>query len=393
MEHTGAQRLIERILEQGVQVVVGIPGGSILPLYDALHGSSLRHVLARHEQGAAFIAQGMARSTGVPGVCLATSGPGATNLLTALADAERDSVPLVAITAQVARDRIGTRAFQEADIAAMAAPCVKQVFQPASADELDRTVPQAFDAARSGRPGPVLIDIPKDVFLERCSGPAVPARIGPPTPGPSPDRLELERARGLLEASRRPMLLAGAGACRGRTPGILAELCSRTGTPLASTLLGLGALPTGHPSFIGMAGMHGHPCANHALERADLLVVVGARLDERLVGDQDRFAHRAKIVRIDVDGTQARRHRCDALLHARADDALDALFVPGRGADIRAWLEEIESLRERHPLARQEAHGIVAAVAEAAGRDAIFSTDVGQHQMWAAQSCPVQEPR
>lgn len=300
METNGAERIIEILIDHGIDTVAGIPGGSILPLYDALHGSRLRHVLARHEQGAAFIAQGIARSSGRIGVCLATSGPGATNLVTGIADAWRDSIPLLAITGQVPRGLIGTQAFQEIDIASMAAHCTKAVHRVERAADLDRIVPEAIILAMSGRPGPVLIDVPKDVLLEACPR--------APTPGlasaaaRTPDPRELQRASRLLEESSRPILYAGGG--------------------LASS--GAGGL------------RHG-----------------------------------------------------DADIHADARAALEAWHGMDGNRPKRRWMARLEDLKREWPMPAQDEHGLVRSIAAAAPRDAIATTDVGQHQMWAAQSWPI----
>jgi acetolactate synthase-1/2/3 large subunit len=388
---TGAQRLIRTLEEMGIGTVFGIPGGAALPLYDALYNSSLRHVLARHEQGAAFMAQGMARVTGRSAVCLATSGPGATNLLTALADAERDSVPLVAITAQVERARIGTRAFQEVDIVSMARACLKDAWQAESADELGELLQRALACAASPCPGPVLLDIPKDLLLAPCRSAfaGVDVRNCPEQTPTDPDAMAA--ARSLLHRSCRPIVVAGAGAATPQGARALARL-AEAGIPSTFTLRGLGGLPSKHPMNLGMFGMHGHPVANLALGRADLLIVAGARLDERAVSDPESFGARARILRIERDQETADAFRGDCRLVGDAAELLEQLASGLEGAERYEWKGEIEALSREFPLPLREGHGIVVAVAAAVGDDALFATDVGQHQMWTAQSLPLSRP-
>jgi acetolactate synthase-1/2/3 large subunit len=386
----GAQRTIEHILAQGIHTVVGIPGGNILPLYDALHGSRLRHILARHEQGAAFIAQGMARATGKTAVCLATSGPGATNLVTALADAEHDAVPIVAITGQVPRDRKGMRSFQEADIASIARPCVKAAWEIRNCGELDTILPQAFETARSGRPGPVLVDIPKDIFLEA----AAPWR-GLHPHSSAPPAIATDSVLSALEMigeSRRPLLLAGGGLSRNGSR-IATEFAEATGIPVASTLHGLGAIPTSHPLFLGMIGMHGNPSANHAVNDCDLLIVAGARLEERATGEGHRFAPKARILRLDTDARQMRMHRADLAIAGDALAVLEALLAGLREFGFQRFASGSDKFCRSHPPERGPAHHLLETIAHAMGHDSLWTTDVGQHQMWAAQSLPISRSR
>jgi acetolactate synthase-1/2/3 large subunit len=386
----GAQRTIEHILAQGIETVVGIPGGNILPLYDALHGSRLRHILARHEQGAGFIAQGMARATGKPAVCLATSGPGATNLVTALADAEHDAVPIVAITGQVPLDRQGLRSFQEADIVSIARPCVKAAWEIRNAAELDTIMPLAFHTARSGRPGPVLVDIPRDVFRETA------APWLPPTPhresrqDVSPEFVT--SAMEMLGEARRPLLLAGGGISRSGSD-IAMRFAEATGIPVACTLHGLGAIPSTHASCLGMIGMHGHPAANLALSECDLLIVAGARLEERATGEGNRFAPKAKLMRLDADARQMRMHRSDLAIAGDAARILEAILASLRESRFPRWHLDHDRFRSSHPPGRGPAHQLLDAIAHAMGPDALWTTDVGQHQMWAAQTLPISRSR
>ena len=397
---TGAETIVRLLERQGVDTVAGIPGGAALPLYDALSQSSrIRHVLARHEQGAGFIAQGMARASGRPAVCIATSGPGATNVLTAVADAKLDSVPLVCITAQVPLALIGTDAFQEVDTYGLSIPITKRNYLVRSAEELLRVIPEAFRLAASGRPGPVLIDVPKCVqnqSLEVGEWPRPGARESCPLPALA----ELERAAAMIDAAERPMLYVGGGAVASGAGGLVRELAERCGLPAVATLMGLGSLPSDHPQFLGMLGMHGARATHEALERCDLLFAVGARFDDRATGKVAAFCPNAKVVHTDIDpsGHGKIKH---AHLPLAGDVAavLENLLPRTRKRRRRTWLGEVRRLRERYPLAMpggddaRAPYGLIRAVAEAAGPRAIVATDVGQHQMWAAQAYPIPGPR
>jgi acetolactate synthase-1/2/3 large subunit len=397
MKETGARIIVELLKREGIEIVAGIPGGSNLPLYDALYESGIRHVLARHEQGAGFIAQGMARSTGGCAVCLATSGPGATNLLTALADAKLDSVPIIAITGQVSSSLLGTDAFQEVDTYGMSAPIVKHSYLVRSASDLLSIIPEAFAIARSGRPGPVLIDIPKDVQLELAefdSWPE-PSRPVPPTP------ISTEEARlaaAMIDESERPFIYFGGGVAASLAHEELAELTRKALIPSAATLMGLGCLPPDHPLYLGMIGMHGSRAVNELVERADLLVAVGARFDDRATGDVRRFARAAKIIHIDADSAEINKiRRADLGIRADARSALGAIADRVHERKRSSWAEEAASLISSYslPEPRSSSHprAIIRSIARAAGPSAIVTTDVGQHQMWAAQSYPVPRPR
>jgi acetolactate synthase-1/2/3 large subunit len=397
MRARGARIIVSLIEREGVEYVAGIPGGANLPLYDALYDSSLRHVLARHEQGAGFIAQGMARSTGKPGVCIATSGPGATNLVTALADAKLDSVPLVAITGQVSRSLLGTDAFQEVDTYGMCLPLVKHSYLVRSARELLEIVPAAFRIAASGRPGPVLIDVPKDVQLEEIEFDDWPEPSRPDAPA-RPDERALEAAARLIADSKRPFLYFGGGVTAAGAQEELAALSRKAAIPAAATLMGLGCLPPDHPLYLGMIGMHGSRAVNELAEEADLLIAVGARFDDRATGNIGRFARGARVIHIDADAAEINKiRRADVSVRSDAKTALAALaeLVPPRSGG--PWARRAASLIASCSLAepRDESHprAIVRAIARAAGPDAIVTTDVGQHQMWAAQAYPVSRPR
>jgi acetolactate synthase-1/2/3 large subunit len=415
---TGAALVVRELERQGIEIVAGIPGGAILPLYDALTASSIQHVLARHEQGAAFIAQGMARATGKVAVCLATSGPGATNLITALADARGDSIPLVAITAQVPQKLIGTDAFQEVDTCGLARPVTKACFFAKSALELLELLPLAFEVAASGRPGPVLLDIPKDVLNERL--PAAPDP-SPPMPRSQPvpraaaasaisagsargrvrERLDADRAEtwailaACLDESERPLLYIGGGVHAAGAYAPLLELSRRADIPVVSSLHGLGAYPPDDPRFLGMLGMHGAPYTNHATEEADVVLAVGARFDDRATGNPELFCRNARIIHIDVDPRELGKIKPIAYgVVADAQLALARLCECTRARERPRWRARIAELRAERPL-QLSGHGtaFLQRLAAELDRRTIVTTDVGQHQMWVAQCLPFHEPR
>jgi acetolactate synthase-1/2/3 large subunit len=399
MNITGAELIVQLLERQGVRLIAGIPGGALLPLYEALGRSTrIRHILARHEQGAGFIAQGMARVSGKAGVCLATSGPGVTNVLTALADAKLDSVPLVCITGQVPRHLIGTDAFQEVKTGYLAETITKANFIAQSAAELIDLIPEAFRIAEGGRPGPVLIDVPKDVQLERVT-------VGDwPAPGvgytlQAPDAALIDQAAAMINAAQRPVLYLGGGVVKAGAEVLVLALAERASLPATTTLMALGTIPAGHPLGLGMLGMHGARYANQVLDECDLLIAVGARFDDRATGRVDRFCPHAKIIHIDADRREFGKIKTPTLaIEADAGAALRAL-LPQVHAQLRSdWLLRVAALRQQLPLRMPGLHdprtpyGIVRAVAQLAGADAAVTTDVGQHQMWVAQSYPFQRP-
>ncbi|HQR04479.1 MAG: acetolactate synthase large subunit [Proteobacteria bacterium] len=400
LSHTGAELLVRLLARQGVTTVAGIPGGAILPVYDALaRFPTIRHVLARHEQGAGFIAQGWARATGEVGVCLSSSGPGASNLVTALADAMLDSIPVVAITGQVPRAMIGTDAFQELDICAVARPVVKRAFLVGSAAELRDVVPEAFRLARSGRPGPVLIDIPKDVQMEAVPLADWPAP-GLPAPALAPEAAAIGRAAALIAAARKPILYLGGGAIHADASAAARALAEKAHLPTVMTLMALGALPVDHPLSLGMLGMHAAPYTNLALEECDLLIAVGARFDDRATGRLAEFCPAARVIHIDIDAGELGKLRVpDLAIRADARSALEALLPGVAPRCYGAWNARVDQLKADHPLALEEVddprshYGLIRAVAGCLDDTAIISTDVGQHQMWAAQSYPLRRPR
>jgi acetolactate synthase I/II/III large subunit len=399
MKITGAQ-LITRLLERhGIDVIAGIPGGANLPLYDALYGGRIRHVLARHEQGAGFIAQGMARVTGRPAVCFGTSGPGATNLLTAIADARLDSVPLVAITGQVPRAMIGTDAFQEIDTYGLTIPITKHNYLVRSASELLEVVPDAFRVAASGRPGPVVVDVPKDVQNEAVEIEALP-EPGRADRAPQFRPDDVARAAALINDARRPLLLIGAGIIAANASQLLRSLAERAFIPIAATLLGLGAVRDDHPLFLGMVGMHGARCTNLVLEECDLLIALGVRFDDRATGKAAAFCPQAKILHVDIDASELGKIKQPFLgIEADVGEWLRALLPLVAPQQCLEWSARVRQLRAGHPLAMPGAddplqpYGIVRHTAALIGTDAIVTSDVGQHQMWVAQAFPFARPR
>jgi acetolactate synthase-1/2/3 large subunit len=382
-----------------VRTIFGYPGGAALPLYRELanHDEGLRHVLVRHEENAALAADGYARATGFPGVCLATSGPGATNLLTGIATAMMDSVPLLALTGQVATTAIGTQAFQEVDIVGMARPVVKAAFQASRPEDVPGLVAEAFRVMRAGRPGPVLLDLPKDVLMGTATVDRLPLAEAP-TPVTSPDLgASLDRVGGLLDRAARPVLAIGRGVLLAGAMDAVAALAERTDTPVVSTLLGIGGMPESHPLMFGMAGMHGTVAANMALHHADLVIGVGMRFDDRWVGRAADFAPDATLVHVDVDlSAFGRVARCDVPVLGDAGLVLDGLLARVALNDRTAWLASLRrwdaehggciapGSLERDSDAVLESPEVLRALKEQTGGAATLVADVGQHQMFVA---------
>ncbi|HKE93790.1 MAG TPA: biosynthetic-type acetolactate synthase large subunit [Povalibacter sp.] len=406
MKFSGADLLIHLLEQQGVRVIAGIPGGALLPLYDALGRSErIRHILARHEQAAGFIAQGMARITGKAGVCLATSGPGITNTITALADAKLDSIPLVCISGQVPQHLIGTDAFQEVPTIAMVSPITKASFFVRDARELLHVIPEAFRIAETGRPGPVLIDVPKDVQSQSIdgtcrlsSGPAgCTAQIA--TNNAAGGDTGFDAAVDLIAHAQRPVLYVGGGVVKARAHHLVRELAELIQTPVTTTLMALGTLASDHPLNLGMLGMHGARYTNQVLDECDLLIAIGARFDDRATGRPDRFASQAKVIHVDIDPREFGKIRQPTLaIAADAHGALVELLARARYQHRAAWLERVRELRAGAPLQMPDCdricspYGIVRAIGELAPEDVILTTDVGQHQMWVAQAFPFRRP-
>lgn len=398
---SGAELIIHLLERQQVQIVAGIPGGALLPLYEALGRSTLTHILARHEQAAGFIAQGMSRITGKAGVCFATSGPGVTNMVTALADAKLDSVPLVCIAGQVPTALIGTDAFQEVPTVDIVRPITKASFSVRDASELWHVIPEAFRIAQNGRPGPVLIDVPKDVQVQMAGDEPHPAPAMPrPAPGRTDDEAErFDLAARMIHAAQRPVLYIGGGIVKARAHRMVRELAERAGLPVAATLMGLGAMPDGHVLNIGMLGMHGARYTNLLIDECDLLIAIGARFDDRATGNPKKFAANARIIHIDIDAREFGKIKAaDLSICADAGAATQALLERVQPSPRSLWLSRVLQLKASHPLRTPgigelcSPYGIVQAVGEIVPDDAIVTTDVGQHQMWVAQRFPFSRP-
>ncbi|MFL6078665.1 MAG: acetolactate synthase large subunit [Ornithinibacter sp.] len=405
---TGAQSLVRSLEQVGVDVVFGIPGGAILPAYDPLFDSSVRHVLVRHEQGAGHAATGSAQATGRVGVCMATSGPGATNLVTPIADAYMDSVPMVAITGQVASTSIGTDAFQEADIRGITMPITKHNYLVTDAAQIPRAIAEAFHIAGTGRPGPVLVDISKDALQ------APTEFVWPDTvelagyhPVTKPHGKQVREAAKLIVESRRPVLYIGGGVVRAQASEELRRLVDLTNIPSVTTLMARGALPDSHPANLGMPGMHGTVAAVTALQRSDLIVSLGARFDDRVTGQLSTFAPHAKIVHADIDPAEIGKNRVtDVPIVGDAKQVLRELLgaleterTAGRTGDYEAWWHEVDEWRRTYPLGYTEPEDgslspqlVIARLGQISGPDTIFASGVGQHQMWAAQFIGYERP-
>ena len=410
MQLTGAQALVRSLEQQGVDVVFGLPGGAILPAYDPLRSSSLRHVLVRHEQGAGHAAEGYAWATGRTGVCIATSGPGATNLVTALADAYMDSVPIVAITGQVPSAMIGTDAFQEADITGITLPVTKHNQLVTDPDRIPAAIAEAFHVASTGRPGPVLVDLPKDVLQATMTWRDWPPDLDLPgyrLPG-SPDTGRIREAARLLRQARRPVLYVGGGVIKAGGHGELLALAELAQAPVTTTLMARGAFPDPHPLALGMPGMHGCYTAVAALQEADLLVALGARFDDRVTGRLADFAPRAKVIHADIDPAEIGKNRppdVPIVGDVRATlaglrESLAAVIAEEGPPDTGAWLRCLDDWKQRFPLRySQEADGplkpqhVVERLSALTGGEAVVVAGVGQHQMHAAQHFSFTRPR
>jgi acetolactate synthase-1/2/3 large subunit len=394
MKKTGAQILCESLIAEGVDVMFGFPGGVLLPFYDTLpQYPQIRHILVRHEQGAAHAADGYARATGRVGVCMATSGPGATNLVTGIANAYLDSVPMVALTGQVVRAQIGKDAFQEIDITGITLPITKHSYVAMDTAALAKIVKEAFYIARTGRPGPVLIDIPKDVFTDQAEfvypdkvdlpGYKVPT-YGHPT--------QLKNAAKLINEAKQPLIIAGRGVIISGASAELKELAERAQIPVITTLLGIGCFPESHVLSYGMAGMHGTGYANKALENCDLLIAIGMRFDDRVTGKVSAFAPNAKIIHIDLDPAEIGKNvNVDIPIVGDVGVVLHAMHKMVENNSHIEWIEQLDEWRKQHPMLdihdgdKLLPQRIVRELYEATKGDAIVVTGVGQHQMWAAQ--------
>ena len=400
MKLTGAQLIVKLLERQGIETIAGIPGGANLPLYDALGQSdSIRHVLTRHEQGAGFIAQGMARVTGKPAVFFATSGPGATNTLTAIADAKLDSIPIICITGQVPLSMIGTDAFQEVDTYGLSVPITKHNFLVRSVEDLVDIIPRAFQIASSGRPGPVVVDVPKDVqtaLIEIGEWPEPGERVS----GPELIDAEVAHAARMINEAKKPILYVGGGVTQSGASIEARTMAEKGGIPTVLTLMGLGTVPNDHALCLGMLGMHAARYTNMAMEECDLLIAVGVRFDDRATGKVPEFCPNAKIVHIDIDPSELDKIKTASVtVTGDVKDVLSELIpmIDDRGR--QSWIDRVEQLKTDNPLIVPEAddptspYGVIIKAAEIAGEDAIVCTDVGQHQMRTAQAYPFKKPR
>ena len=402
---TGAQALVESLERVGVEVIFGIPGGAILPAYDPLYDSKIRHILVRHEQGAGHAAEGYAQVTGRVGVCMATSGPGATNLVTAIGDAYMDSVPMVAITGQVGSPLIGTDAFQEADIRGITFPITKHSFLITDPAEIPHAIAAAFHLAGTGRPGPVLVDIAKDA-LTRTAPFVWPTELDLPgyRPITRPHGKQIREAAKLIAEAARPVIYLGGGVNRARAWDQVAELVRLTGIPVVTTLMARGAFPDSHELNLGMPGMHGTVAAVGALQRSDLLITLGARFDDRVTGKLDSFAPEAKVIHADIDPAEISKNRvADVPIVGDLAEVLDELnqeLGQAEPPDYSEWVQQVLSLKRRYPTgdATPVSDGllspeyVIKRIGEIAGTEATYVAGVGQHQMWAAHLLPHERP-
>lgn len=396
---TGAQLIVSMLEHYGITQVAGIPGGAILPLYDALSQSKkIHHILTRHEQAAGFIAQGMTRVSGKPAVCLASSGPGATNLLTAIADAKLDSIPIVCITGQVALSTIGTDAFQEVDTYGISIPVTKHNYLVRTIEELPYVIQHAFNVALSGRPGPVWIDIPKDIQTATITINQLPELL-PLNPLPQIDAQQITQAAALINQAKKPVLYLGGGIIFANAEKLAQALAEKANIPTTTTLMALGSITTDHPLSLGMLGMHAKRSTNLILQEADLLIVLGARFDDRAIGKTQQFCPHAKIIHVDIDRSELGKIKsADIAIHADIAKVIEQLLPAITKQSRQDWLSRVEQLQQQYPCHHHSNdllthYGLIKQVAKIVGTDAIITTDVGQHQMWVAQSYPFNQPR
>ena len=401
MRMTGAQILLDAFKKEGVEVIFGYPGGQVLPIFDKLYDCPIKFILVRHEQGAAHAADGYARVTGKPGVCIATSGPGATNLVTGLATAYMDSIPMVAITGQVKTFLIGNDAFQEADITGITRPVTKHNYLVEDIKDLARIIKEAFHIATTGRPGPVLIDFPSDIQLQETDfdyPEKVEMRGYNPTYEGHPG--QIKRAAKAIEAAKRPILYVGGGAITSGASGEIRELSKKCGIPVTMTLLGLGAFPQDNDLCLGMLGMHGTAYANHAIMESDLIISVGARFDDRVTGKLDAFAPHAKVIHIDIDPSSVSKNvDVDIPIVGDAKKIMEKLVGEAKKPDTASWLKRVAELKSKYPLKykndddKLRPQFVIEEIYKATKGNAIIATEVGQNQMWAAQFYRFTKPR
>jgi acetolactate synthase-1/2/3 large subunit len=397
----GCEIVVDALLREKVEVVFGYPGGSVMDIFDALYEAPIRFILTRHEQAAAHAADGYARASGRAGVCIATSGPGATNLVTGIATAAMDSIPLVALTGQVSTPMIGNDAFQEADIVGITRPITKHNYLVNRVEDLPRILKEAFVIATTGRPGPVLIDLPKDILRAETSVPypsTVKLRGYKPTYEGHPQ--QIKRAASEISKAKRPVMYVGGGAIISGADKEVAALAVKGGIPVTTTLMGLGAFPETHALSLGMLGMHGTVYANYAIAEADLIIAIGARFDDRVTGRLSTFAPQARIIHVDIDPTSVHKNvKVDVPIVGDVKQVLRELVKLVKQCDDAAWIAKIEEWKRKHPLSYSRKGGglkpqfVIEKLRELTGGDAIIATDVGQHQMWAGQYCKVVKPR
>ncbi|TRZ94769.1 biosynthetic-type acetolactate synthase large subunit [bacterium] len=398
---TGAQILIECLKREGVDVIFGYPGGQVLPIFDQLYDSDIRFILVRHEQGAAHAAEGYTRATGKVGVCLATSGPGATNLTTGIANAYMDSIPMVAITGQVKSFLIGNDAFQEADVTGITRPITKHNYLVKDTQDLARIIREAFYIASTGRPGPVLIDIPSDVQqkdIEFSWPEEIKIRSYNPTYFGHPG--QIKKAAKLIAQAKKPILYVGGGVITSGASHELKELAEKLKTPVTWTLMGIGAFPAVHPLSLGMLGMHGTAYANYAIMESDLIIAVGARFDDRVTGRLDSFAKTAKVIHIDIDPASISKNvKADVPIVGDAKNILGQLLEELKDIpNTQEWFRSVEEWKKKHPLTYREKKSVmpqyvIQQIDEVTAGEAIITTEVGQNQMWAAQWYKYNHPR
>ncbi len=401
MKMTGAQTLVQCLKEQGVDTIFGYPGGQVIPIYDALYDSDINHILTRHEQGAAHAADGYARASGKVGVCLATSGPGATNLVTGIANAYMDSVPMVAFTGQVPTPLLGRDTFQEVDITGITLPVTKHNYMVKDISELARTVKEAFHLASTGRPGPVLVDIPSDV--SRSEADYDPSDVDMSLPGYHPvlegTEEQVNKAVRLIMESERPVIYSGGGIISSGAHEELRQLAEMLVAPVTSTLMGLGGFPGDHPLFLGMLGMHGSKYANYAICECDLLIALGARFDDRVTGKADVFAPNAKIIHVDIDPAEINKNvRVHISIPGDVKTILRQLLLRLQAKLPGAWQDKIDEWKKEYPInfeenGRLKPQQAIRGIYHATGGNARITTEVGQHQMWAAHYYTFTRPR
>ena len=405
---TGATSLVKSLEAANVEVMFGLPGGAILPAYDPIFDSSIRHILVRHEQGAGHAATGYAQVTGRAGVCIATSGPGATNLVTPLMDAAMDSVPLIAITGQVPSAAIGTDAFQEADIRGITMPFTKHNYLVTNPDEIPGVIAEAFHIATTGRPGPVLVDIAKDALQKMTTfNWPTSIKLAGYNPKTTPDAQAITDAAALIAQSSKPVFYVGGGVIKANAHKELRQLVELLGAPVVTTLMARGAFPDSHPLHMGMPGMHGTVAAVTALQKADLLITLGARFDDRVTGKLSTFAPNAKILHADIDPAEIGKNRhADVAVVGDVRETISALIPALKAAlaknqpDLSTWMRQMNSLKSTYPLGYDQPDDgslspqhVIQRLGQISGTDTIFTAGVGQHQMWASQFISYEHPR